>query len=132
MLITQTKPLQLEVILSWQDWERLDKGEVIGDRYDAENKLIIHMIHPCGHSWESRSASLKQREYAKLDRETQDIDIYVPQGVLRDSRISASRFSQGLNFRIKPFALGDPYADANIKLIYPGSLKVIDLTQIYE
>lgn len=132
MKITQLKQLQLEVILDFDDFKRLDRGEIIGDRYEAENKLIIHMIHPCGHSWESIQASSKKREYAELNRYTEDIDIYIPQGVLRDSRISASRFIPGLNFQITPWELGDPFADAHIRMVYPGSLKIIDLSPTYE
>ncbi len=128
------KKFDLRIILSWQDFERLDQGNEIGDRYNGQDKVIIHRTYPIiNNSIESRLESLKQREYAIWNRETMDVDIFIPHGVLRDCRIFASNFNQGLgNLKINPWMLGEPYASAHIKIEYPISLKIIDLTPYYE
>ena len=132
MHIIQLKPFQLDIILSFNDLERLDRDETIGDRYNGQDKLLVHRVYPCDSMVESRQASLKKREYAMLNRETMDIDIYVPHGVLRDARIVASHFSQALfNLQILPWEMGDPWTDAHIRLEYPGSIKIIDINEFY-
>ena len=132
MRINQIKPHNIEVILNWEDWERLESGISIGNRYDGENKLLIHRTHQFNpNDYESRTISFQQREYAKFDRRTMDIDVYIPHGVLRDARVSASKFSKKLgNLKIIPDS--EFRKDMKIRVLYPGSLKVIDIPAYYE
>src|SRR3989344_1917573 len=132
MGIEQKERFNIEVIISWEDWERLERGETIGDRYNGENKLLVHRIHPFNpDDYESRMTSLQRIEYAELDRRTMDIDVYIPHGVLRDVRISASRFSERLgNLKIIPDS--EFCENMGIKVSYPGSLKVLDIPAYYE
>jgi hypothetical protein len=127
MRIDKKGRLNIEVGLSWEDWGILERGGIIGGRYDAENKVLIHRTHPFDpNDYGSKLESLKQREYAELDRVTMDIEIYIPHGVLRDARISASRFNETIgNLVIIPkseFCEG-----ADIRVSYPGSLRVLDI-----
>jgi hypothetical protein len=126
------EPFNIEVILSWEDWERLDRGETIEGRYDSENKLLIHRIYPFDPTDSySRLNSLQQQEYAEFNRVSGDIDIYIPHGVLRDVRISASRFNKKIgNLRITPNS--DFCEGMDIRVSYPGSLKVVDIPRFYE
>ncbi len=127
MRIERKRP-NIEVILNWENWERLERGETIGDRYDGENKLLIHRIYPFdpNDDYDSRLKSLQQQEYAEFDRRTMDIDVYIPHGVLRDIRISASKFNTKIgNLRIIPNP--DFCENMSIRVLYPGSLKVIDI-----
>lgn len=134
MKIERAEPFKIKVALGWKDWERLDQGETIGDRYDGDNKLIIHRIYPCDpYNPESKSKSLRQREYAKMDRVTMDIEIYIPHGVLRDNRISASNFDKKLgNLEVNPESHGEPWDSMYIKVSYPGSFKAIDICSYWE
>ncbi|MBS3081049.1 hypothetical protein J4221_06245 [Candidatus Pacearchaeota archaeon] len=127
MRIEQKRPFNIEVIISWEDWERLEKGETIGDRYDGENKLLVHRTHPFNSGdYESKIKSFQQKEYAEFDRTTMDIDVYIPHGVLRDVRVSASRFSERLgNLKIIPDS--EFCENMEIKVLYPRSLKVLDI-----
>ena len=110
--------MNIEVILEWEDWERLEKGATIGDRYDGENKLLIHL------------SDSSKSQYAEFDRGTMDIDVYIPHEVLKDTRISASRFSEDMgNLKIAPNS--DFCEDMNIRISYPGSLKVVDVMSHY-
>jgi hypothetical protein len=94
--------------------------------------LLVHMTHPFNpEDYELRIKSLQQREYAKFDRTTSDIDVYIPQGVLRDARVSASRFSAKLgNLEIIPES--GFCENMEIKVSYPGSLGVFDMSRFWE
>jgi len=45
MRIERKEQFNIEVLLSWDDFVRLDKGETITDKYDGENKLFVHITH---------------------------------------------------------------------------------------
>jgi len=132
MRIKRAEPLNIEAILDWQDFERLEQGNVIGDRYDAENKLLIQMSYPFNpHDSESRQKSFQKKESAEFNRTTMDIEVFIPQGVLRDARVVASNFSEKLgNLKITPSS--EYCAGMKIRVVYPGSLKVIDIPDFYE
>ncbi|MEK6852932.1 MAG: hypothetical protein AABX59_03565 [Nanoarchaeota archaeon] len=118
----------LIVTVNLEDLETLQSGRSIGERYNGQDKLLVHMTHPFDDTLESRLKSVQQKECAKIDRETMDIEVNVPQGVLRDARIHTSNFSQKLgNLEIVPLEPQGSWSwsSAHIKLIYPSSVKII-------
>ena len=50
----------LELILNWEDFETLNRGDSIVTRYDGEHKIYIHRIYPCdSNDYESRMKSFR-------------------------------------------------------------------------
>lgn len=130
MKIETKNVYQITATLSQEDLDNLINGKIVIERY-LEGKLFINMINPLKNG-DNRIEKLKEREYAVIDRESDDVDIFIPHAVLMDCRISASNFNQGFgNLEIKPWMLGEPYASANIKVKYPNSLQIIDLGRIF-
>lgn len=131
MRIIRKGLLEIEVNLESEDFANLEKQEVIGTRYDGEHKIQVHKVFPF-HDLDSRQESFKQRERAEVDRETLDIDVYIPHAVLRDARVGASNFSLGLgNLEILPDSSGFNEI-VKIRVEYSGSLQVVDVYQLYD
>ena len=103
----------IEADLNWDDWGILTKGGEIGTRYDGENKLLIRM-------------SENGKSYAEFDRRIMDIFVYVSERVLRDVRCPYSVFNLELG-NLNIFPTLDSCEDMDLRIYYPGSLKVLDV-----
>lgn len=99
----------LEVDLSWQDYERLVRGETIGDRYNPESKFELIMVPvERGVNW---TTTMDQRETATLDRRSDDILVEIPEGPLRCMFVRA-------------FHLGKDFG--NLKTVYGPSHPLLE------
>ncbi|MEK6945184.1 MAG: hypothetical protein AABW63_00115 [Nanoarchaeota archaeon] len=130
-MIINKNGFNIEAILRWEDWQRLESGEDIGDRYDGDNKLIVHRIIPIDSNSTSSRLEFISSQYAEFNLVSSDIHVYIPHGVLKDVRISASIFdSTKGNLRIiPPENFG---GEMSVKILYPGSLKFVDVSQYFE
>jgi hypothetical protein len=112
--------LNLRVILNWIDWKRLVNGEIIGDRYNGESKIAFYNLNRF-----RGVPEFVDREHAVLNRSSLDIDVFIPECVLQDCRIVASKFSRAL--KNLTGLIDDNPLEIALRVEYPGSLKVIDV-----
>lgn len=114
----------IDVRLNWQEWQRVDRGESIGDRYDGINKIVLQRK-------ESSDANNGEQGHAELSRETMDITAYIPLKALQDARISGYEYStkKGNLIITPPFKTGQ---ERTIRIAFPGSAQKIDIPSFYE
>jgi hypothetical protein len=113
--------------LDWNDLDALDGQNSVSTRYDSENRVYVHMIHPFDiNKFGSKDASLSHPPYAMFDTGAMDIHMYIPHGALRHSRIAGCEFTkEKKNLTIKPDS--SQYDDMRIRVQFPGSVKVVDI-----
>ena len=126
----EREDLNILAELNWDDWEKLKSGKIVGNRYDGQNKLLIQTLSEANRHNLNLGFS-PQGDYAEFNRYSMDIDVYVSPEDLKDVRISASVFNVPKdNLEIIPYV---PFCeDMCIKIIYPGSLKKIDIPTFFE
>ena len=95
--------LVLKTVFS--DYEILNSGKPVITRWRPDGHVYLQIMDPeSKDSEEDRySKSFGKREYAIVDMEANDIDIYVPWGVVNCSFILAVKFSKEFgNLEVKP------------------------------
>ena len=96
----------LELKVFFEDYETLNEGKPAGTRWHPEGKVFLYIMDlPIKDSdvFDKYAVSLLKKEYAVLNGETLDMDIYVPWGLANCSFIPATKFSKEFeNFKVEP------------------------------
>ncbi|MHA1220426.1 MAG: hypothetical protein ACTSQB_01695 [Candidatus Heimdallarchaeota archaeon] len=115
----RVKPNSLEISISKEEIDLVNNRQSVETRWSPNGeKVYVNMFAPVTEDPDSRKESHRQKEYAELDKETMEIEIYVPQAVLNNPFIASSTFNRELhNFTVTPKDVD--LENMNIVLKYP-------------